>query len=92
MSGSFMRRAAAARLSPEAGDPFGEAHRISTSDLQRLSDDLGGGWAFRPDKRFGFQVFASQHAAALGDLQTASAEVQDVLGNYWSFGGALVFR
>ena len=57
-----------------------------------LSVVIGGGWAFRAEKRFGFQVFASQHAAALGDLQTASAEVQDVLGNYWSFGGALVFR
>jgi len=57
-----------------------------------LSVVIGGGWAFRPDKRVGFQVFASQHAGALGDLQTASSEVQDVLGNYWSFGGALVFR
>ncbi len=57
-----------------------------------LSVVIGGGWAFRSDKRVGFQVFASQHAGALGDLQTASSEVQDVLGNYWSFGAALVFR
>jgi hypothetical protein len=25
-------------------------------------------------------------------LQTAAAEVPDVMGNYWAIGGALVFR
>ena len=57
-----------------------------------LSIVIGAGWAFRPDKRIGWQLFASQHAGALGDLQTSSGEVPDVIGNYWSIGAALVFR
>jgi hypothetical protein len=57
-----------------------------------LSIMIGGGWAFRPTRRVGFQVFASHHAGAIGDLQTAAGEVPDVMGNYWTIGGALVFR
>jgi hypothetical protein len=57
-----------------------------------LSIVIGGGWAFRVEKRVGFELFASQHAGALGDLQTADSEVPDVMGNYWAIGGALVFR
>lgn len=57
-----------------------------------LSVVIGGGWAFRADQRVGFQIFATQHALALGDLQTAHTEVSDVMGNYWSIGGAIVFR
>ena len=57
-----------------------------------LSVVIGTGWVFRADKRVGFELFASQHAGALGDLQTAAGEVPDVLGNYWSIGAALVFR
>jgi len=57
-----------------------------------LSVVIGTGWVFRADKRIGWQLFASQHAGALGDLQTTHAEVPDVMGNYWSIGAALVFR
>ena len=57
-----------------------------------LSVVIGTGWVFRADKRVGFELFASQHAGALGDLQTAGGDVPDVLGNYWSIGAALVFR
>ena len=57
-----------------------------------LSVVIGTGWVFRAEKRVGFEVFASQHAGALGDLQTSSGDVPDVLGNYWSIGAALVFR
>jgi hypothetical protein len=57
-----------------------------------LSVVIGTGWVFRADKRVGLELFASQHAGALGDLQTAAGEVPDVLGNYWSIGAALVFR
>jgi hypothetical protein len=53
---------------------------------------IGGGWAFRPAERFGVQLFAAQHAAALGDLQTTAGDVQDVLVNFWSIGAAIVFR
>jgi hypothetical protein len=57
-----------------------------------LSIVIGGGWVFRTDKRVGLELFASQHAAALGDLETGAASVPDVMGNYWSIGAALVFR
>ena len=57
-----------------------------------LSVVIGTGWVFRADQRIGFQLFASQHAGALGDLQTSTGDVPDVLGNYWSIGAALVFR
>ena len=57
-----------------------------------LSIVIGGGWAFRTTNRIGFQVFASQHAGAIGDLQTASGELPDVMGNFWTMGAAIVFR
>jgi hypothetical protein len=57
-----------------------------------LSVVIGGGWAFRTEQRLGFQLFAAQHALALGDLQTAHGEVNDVMGNYWSLGAAIVIR
>ena len=61
-------------------------------DQKALSVVIGGGWAFRPEQRVGFQLFATQHALALGDLQTAHESVQDVMGNYWSIGAAIVIR
>jgi hypothetical protein len=57
-----------------------------------LSVVVGAGWAFRPAARVGLQLFGAQHAAALGDLQTADGQVSDVMGNYWSLGVALVVR
>ena len=57
-----------------------------------LSLMIGGGWAFRRGERVGLQIFAMQHASALGDLQTADGEIGDVIGNFWSFGAAIVFR
>ena len=57
-----------------------------------LSVVIGGGWAFRTNQRVGLQFFAAQHALALGDLQTAHADVPDVMGNSWSIGAAIVFR
>ena len=57
-----------------------------------LSIVIGGGWAFRTSNRIGFQVFASQHAGAIGDLQTAAGDVPDVMGNFWTIGAAIVFR
>jgi hypothetical protein len=57
-----------------------------------LSVMIGGGWAFRPDDGVGLQIFVMQHASALGDLRTAEGEIGDVIGNFWSFGAAVVFR
>lgn len=57
-----------------------------------LSIVLGAGWVFRPQARVGLQVFGAQHAAALGDLQTSTGQVPDVMGNFWSLGGGIVIR
>ncbi len=57
-----------------------------------LSVVIGAGWAFRPAQRFGFQVFGTQHVAALGDLRTAAGSTPDVMGNYWSLGAGIVIR
>ena len=46
----------------------------------------------RPQARIGLQVFGAQHAAALGDLQTGTGQVPDVIGNFWSLGGGIVIR
>ena len=69
-------------------DAIGE----SPINQKALSVIIGAGWAFRPAARVGLQVFASQHVAALGDLQTSHEAVPDVVGNFWSLGVALVFR
>jgi hypothetical protein len=57
-----------------------------------LSVVIGGGWVFRPARRVGLQLFAAQHAAAIGDLTTADGEVPDVIGNFWSLGVGIVIR
>jgi len=57
-----------------------------------LSVIIGGGWVFRPAARLGLQLFATQHALALGDLQSAQGEIPDVIGNRWSVGAAFVVR
>jgi outer membrane protein with beta-barrel domain len=57
-----------------------------------LSVVIGAGWTFNPTSRIGLQVFGMQHAAALGDLQTATVPVADVMGNFWTLGAGIVFR
>ncbi|MGE0594328.1 MAG: hypothetical protein AB7G23_16845 [Vicinamibacterales bacterium] len=57
-----------------------------------LSIVMGAGWEFRPAARVGYQFLATQHATALGDVQTSLGEAQNVLGNFWSIGAALVIR
>jgi len=53
---------------------------------------IGAGWEWRTRSRFGAQIFATQHAAALGDLQTSERTAENVMGNFWSLGAALVIR
>ena len=57
-----------------------------------LSVIIGGGWVFRPAARLGLQLFATQHALALGDLQASDGDIPDVIGNRWSIGAAVVIR
>ena len=57
-----------------------------------LSVIIGGGWVVRPTARLGMQFFATQHALALGDLQASQGLINDVIGNRWSVGAAVVIR
>ena len=64
----------------------------SAINSKALSIVVGGGWHFRPAARIGVELFAAQHAAAIGDIKTADADVPDVMANFWSVGVALVIR
>jgi hypothetical protein len=57
-----------------------------------LALSIGTGWEWRVGARTGVQAFATQHAAALGDLETTAGTAEDVLGNFWSIGAAIVIR
>ena len=57
-----------------------------------LSVGIGAGYEWRLRPRFGVQVFGSQHVAALGDLQANQTVIENVVGNFWTIGGAIVFR
>ena len=54
--------------------------------------ELAAGWEFRPSGRMGVQFFGAHHVAALGDLVTSDRTVENVVGNFWSVGAAVVFR
>jgi hypothetical protein len=53
---------------------------------------IGTGWEWRTRSRVGAQVFATLNAAALGDLETSDRTIQNVMGNFWSVGGAITIR
>jgi hypothetical protein len=53
---------------------------------------LGAGWEWSMGRHFGAQIIATHHAAALGDLQTSTRTVENVMGNLWSVGGTIVIR
>jgi hypothetical protein len=54
--------------------------------------DVAAGWEWQLSRHFGVQIAGAQHAAALGDLQTSTQTVENVMGNFWSLGAAVVFR
>jgi len=53
---------------------------------------LGAGWEWRTGGPVGVQVFGGQYVAALGDLQTNAGTAENVVGNFWSIGTAVVIR
>ena len=61
-------------------------------DSKALSLVFGAGWEFKPKGRIGLQFFGTQHVGALGDLQTVNGPINDVTGNFWSLGAAIVIR
>jgi hypothetical protein len=64
----------------------------SAINQKALSVVIGAGWVFRREQRVGFQIVGAQHAGALGDVKTATADVGDVMSNFWSVGAAIVLR
>ena len=83
--GFFLKGGAGHGVRPQLG---GRRSAPSAINSKALSVVIGAGWAFRPAARVGLQLFGTQHAAALGDLQTSEGEVPDVMGNFWSLGAA----
>ena len=57
-----------------------------------LALGLGAGWEWRVSRHFGVQILGAQHVAALGDLELARGTVENVMGNFWSVGAAIVVR
>jgi hypothetical protein len=57
-----------------------------------LSVAYGAGWAFRTNRRLGLQVYGAHHAIALGDLPTSTLTAENIMGNLWSIGAAIVVR
>jgi hypothetical protein len=53
---------------------------------------IGAGWEFPIAGRFGVQILGSQHVTALGDLRTSERTIENVMGNFWSAGAAVVIR
>ena len=68
------------------------ANASDTFTSKAFALEIGGGWEWRFSQRFGTQIFGSQHVATLGDLETATTRVENVVGNFWSLGGAIVIR
>lgn len=58
-----------------------------------LAINYGIGWEFAINRRWAMQVHALHHVAALGELTTQAGEhIRNVVGNYWTVGGAIVIR
>jgi hypothetical protein len=68
----------------------GVTHPPITSKALGLT--YGAGWTFRHDRRVALQLFGAEHVAALGDFQSAGVTIENVIGNFWSMGAAIVFR
>jgi len=58
-----------------------------------LAIAYGIGWEQKLKRRWGLQVYGMQHVAALGELIAAdNTSIKNVVVNYWTVGGGIVFR
>ena len=71
---------------------FDGAGTLPPITTKALGLSYGAGWTFRQAHRVGLQVFGTQHMAALGDFQTGGVTAENVIGNFWSVGTAIVIR
>jgi hypothetical protein len=68
-----------------------ETEDVFTSKAFALG--LAAGWEWPLSRRLAVQAFGSQHVAALGDLTTSEeTTVENVVGNFWMVGAAIVIR
>jgi len=72
--------------------PYDGSGTLPPATSKGLGFSYAAGWTFRQQARVGLQIFAAHHVAALGDFQTSQATINDVIGNYWSVGAAIVIR
>jgi hypothetical protein len=54
--------------------------------------EIGAGWEWQLTRHVGAQAFGAQYVAALGDLTTRDATFENVMGNFWTAGAAIVIR
>jgi hypothetical protein len=52
----------------------------------------GVGWVFKRDRRLAMQIYGNHHVAAIGELNTGTTSIRNVVGNFWTAGAGLVIR
>lgn len=57
-----------------------------------LAVTYGAGWNFQLKPTIGLQLFGQQHVIGLGDFKSDFGVVENVIGNLWSAGAAIVIR
>jgi hypothetical protein len=72
--------------------PYDGSGTLPPATSKGLGFSYAAGWTFRQRARVGLQIFGAQHVAALGDFTTGNTTINDVIGNYWSVGAAVVIR
>jgi hypothetical protein len=69
---------------------------VNTEDVftsKAFALGLGAGWEWPLSRRLAVQMIGSQHVATLGDLTGSDGTTfENVVGNFWSVGGAIVIR
>ena len=72
--------------------PYDASGTLPPATSKGLGFSYAGGWTFRQQKRVGLQLFGAQHTVAFGDFTLGETTINDVIGNYWSVGAAIVIR
>jgi hypothetical protein len=58
-----------------------------------LAIAYGAGWELKLNPRWGLQAYGTHHVAGLGELtKTDNTTLKNVVVNYWTVGGGIVFR
>jgi hypothetical protein len=53
----------------------------------------GAGWVTKRERRVAFQVHATHHVAALGELRLENqTSIKNVVANHWTLGAGVIFR